>query len=165
MGATLDPKFELFKSRFHFGRREYSICSGVAALFPGAQRRPREVVIPRACGGSSTPRLLGSIAGVSGILDRPPSRAMTTEDVARKCVRSIQFSDSSHTVVTPSHSRGALRPRFAINFPPFSDKGRRECRAPDAPAVSCAMVVVEAHTSIQVTPESPGTPRAMVYGL
>ena len=63
------------------------------------------------------------------------------------------------------HSRGALRPRFAIKFPPFSIKGRRECRAPDAPAVSCAMVVVEAHTSIQVTPESPGTPRAMVYGL
>src|SRR5450631_1408597 len=27
------------------------------------------------------------------------------------------------------------------------------------------MEVVDAHTSIQVTPESPGTPRAMVYGL
>jgi hypothetical protein len=30
------------------------------------------------------------------------------------------------------------------------------------PTVSCAMIVVEAHTSLQVTPESPGTPRAMV---
>jgi hypothetical protein len=35
------------------------------------------IVIPRECGGSSTPRLIGSIAGVSGILDRPLSRAMT----------------------------------------------------------------------------------------
>src|SRR6202166_1740819 len=29
-----------------------------------------------------------------------------------------------------------------VYFPPFPIKGRRECRAPDAPAVSCAMVVV-----------------------
>jgi hypothetical protein len=52
-----------------------------------------------------------------------------------------------------------------MNLPPSPIKGRGECRAPDAPAVSCAMSVVDAHTSIQVTPESPGTPRAMVYGL
>jgi hypothetical protein len=38
-----------------------------------------QIVIPRACGGSSTLQLIGSIAGVSGILDRPPSRAMTAE--------------------------------------------------------------------------------------
>jgi hypothetical protein len=30
------------------------------------------------CGASSTPRLLGSSVDASGILDRPPSRAMTT---------------------------------------------------------------------------------------
>jgi hypothetical protein len=29
------------------------------------------IVIPRACGGSSTPRLIGSITGVSGIPGRP----------------------------------------------------------------------------------------------
>src|ERR1017187_4481476 len=40
-------------------------------------------------------------------------------------------------------SRGALRPRFASKFPPSPNRGRRECRAPDAPAVSCAMGVVE----------------------
>src|SRR5262245_19573671 len=33
--------------------------------------------MPRACGASSTPRLFGSITAVSGILDRPLSRAMT----------------------------------------------------------------------------------------
>src|SRR5882724_2411726 len=36
-------------------------------------------VILRESGGSSTPRLLGSIIGVSGILGHPPSRVMTTE--------------------------------------------------------------------------------------
>ena len=33
---------------------------------------------------SSTPRPIGSIADVCGILDRPPSRAMTTESVAHR---------------------------------------------------------------------------------
>jgi hypothetical protein len=41
------------------------------------------VVIPRASGVSSTPPLLDSITGVSGILDRPLSRAMTVVRVAR----------------------------------------------------------------------------------
>src|SRR5882757_7125269 len=30
------------------------------------------IVMPRACGASSTPRRFGSIAAASGILDRPP---------------------------------------------------------------------------------------------
>jgi hypothetical protein len=38
-----------------------------------------DLVIPRAGGGSSTPRIIGSITAVSGILDRPPSRTMTAE--------------------------------------------------------------------------------------
>jgi hypothetical protein len=42
-----------------------------------------KTVVPREGGGSSTPRLLGSIISVSGILDRPPSRTMTTERVKR----------------------------------------------------------------------------------
>src|ERR1700680_327555 len=33
------------------------------------------------------------------------------------------------------------------------------------PIASCAMVVVERTRVSQVTPESPGIPRAMVYGL
>src|SRR5258708_27655041 len=33
------------------------------------------------------------------------------------------------------------------------------------PIAACAMVVVESTRVSQVTPESPGTPRAMVYGL
>jgi len=41
---------------------------------------------------------------------------------------------------TPSHSRGAKRPRFAKNLRP-ENRGRGECRAPDAPAASCALLV------------------------
>ena len=46
-----------------------------------AKRRhlPERVVIPRECGVSSTPGHIGSIACVSGILDRPPARAMTAK--------------------------------------------------------------------------------------
>jgi hypothetical protein len=40
-----------------------------------------------------------------------------------------------------SRSRRLFRARFAIEFPPSAIRGRRECRAPDAPAA--ARVVVE----------------------
>src|ERR1700732_3654551 len=47
-------------------------------LFLGCDNSaPPTAVIPRACGVSSTPRLLDSIAGGSGILDHPLSRMMT----------------------------------------------------------------------------------------
>ena len=63
----------------------------------------------------------------------------------------------------------AISPRihasFAINFPPSPNRGRRECRAPDAPD-SRVCNDGERRTRVsQVTPESPGIPRAMVYGL
>jgi len=51
------------------------------------------------------------------------------------------------------------------NSRPLQSKGAGNAGRPMRPAVSCAMIVVDAHTSIQVTPESPGTPRAVVYGL
>src|ERR1700756_2104884 len=50
-----------------------------------------------------------------------------------------------------SHSRGAIRPRFAINLRP-ENRGRGECRMPDAPAASCALLVVSMHTSIHSEP-------------
>ena len=37
---------------------------------------------------------------------------------------------------TTSHSRGAICPSFASKFPPSPIRGRRECRAPDAPAAA-----------------------------
>ena len=71
-------------------------------------------------------------------------------------------SKSQTTADTTSRSRGLIRPRFAIKFPYPPIRGRRECRAPDAPAAACAMIVVERTRVSQVTPESPGIPRAMV---
>jgi hypothetical protein len=73
-----------------------------------------------------------------------------------------QVATSLSRAATASRSRGAFRPRFAVNFlnPPF--RGRRECRASAAPAAACAMIVVERTRVSQVTPESPGIPRAMV---
>ena len=64
-----------------------------------------EAVVRRASGGSSTLRAIDSIIGPSGIPD------------------------------TPSRSRGAMRPRFAFSFTLPEKEGRRESRAPIAPAV------------------------------
>ena len=50
-----------------------------------------EAVVPRACGVSSTPRLLDSIAGVSGILDHPHARVMTTWRVVDIDAQRAQF--------------------------------------------------------------------------
>ena len=48
------------------------------ALTPPTIVTSRRTVMPREGGASSTPRRVGSIMNVSGILDRPPSRTMTT---------------------------------------------------------------------------------------
>jgi hypothetical protein len=52
-----------------------------------------------------------------------------------------------------------------IYFPPSPIRGRGEARRPMRPIAACAMVVEERTRVSQVTPESPGTPRAVVYGL
>jgi hypothetical protein len=52
--------------------------------------------------------------------------------------------------------RGALRPSCAFIFRPL--RGRGECRVPVAPAVSCAIVVIERTRVTTSTPESPGIP-------
>jgi hypothetical protein len=44
-------------------------------------------------------------------------------------------------------------------------RGRRECRALDAPDSRVCNGCGRTHTRCQVTPESPGIPHAMVYGL
>ena len=54
------------------GPRSGRAVAGSAAGGASRARRPAPTaVIPRACGGSSTPRLLGSITDASGILGRP----------------------------------------------------------------------------------------------
>ena len=66
------------------------------------------IVIPREGGVSSTPRLLGSIIGVSGILDHPPSRVMTTEHGAAFSRRIA--SEVCMIVVPPRNQRAQGRP-------------------------------------------------------
>jgi hypothetical protein len=63
-----------------------------------------------------------------------------------------------------SRSRGLKCPRFDRFVPPSQIRGRGEYRAPDAPAAACAEVVVIGTRVGQVTPESPGIPRTVVYG-
>jgi hypothetical protein len=87
---------------------------------------PCRAVIPRACGGSSTPRLLGSITDVSGILGRPVKPGDDTEDVA------LAFSK------TQLRNPAARCARVVHEFSAPKTRGRRECRVRAAPAVSCA---------------------------
>jgi hypothetical protein len=71
----------------------------------------------------------------------------------------IQFSNSRQ------HSRGRNSPGPCHLVAPFSNRGRRESRAPTAPAAPCAMVVKESTRIRQVQPRHPGFPRAMVLRL
>ena len=52
-----------------------------------------------------------------------------------------------------SHSRRMFRARFGLLVPPSPIRGRRECRAPDAPAAARAEIVVVSTRVSQVTPE------------
>jgi hypothetical protein len=63
---------------------------------------------------------------------------------------------------TTSRSRGASRPRFAGKCLTLQSEGAGNAGRPMRPIAACAEVVVESTRVSQVTPESPGTPRAMV---
>jgi hypothetical protein len=68
--------------------------------------------------------------------------------------------------MTSSHNSAIPRrdaPESCIN--PSRPKGRGECRAPSAPAASCAKVEVECTRVVQVHRNHPASPHAMVYGL
>src|SRR5665647_841442 len=56
-------------------------------------------------------------------------------------------------------------PEVCLYFTLSSDRGRREHRVRAAPAVSCANVHKNTHTSIQVQRRQSGIPCAMGYGL
>jgi hypothetical protein len=100
-------------------------------------------VIPRECGVSSTLRPIDSITDVSGILDRPPSRAMTNERIpAARCVRAVlEFSS------------------------PPKIRGRREGRVLAGTRGLVCNEQSKTHTSIQVSAGASGLPCAMVLRL
>src|ERR1700726_3853653 len=58
-----------------------------------------------------------------------------------------------------------MRPSLAMNFLTLRSEGAGNAGRPMRPIAACAMVVVERTRVSQVTPESPGIPRAMVYVL
>ncbi len=110
---------------------------GIATHIPLSSPRRR---------GSSTPLLLGSITAVSGILDRPPSRTMTTGcDFA---LSRRMASEVCYRISLPSCSEGA---------------GKTGCTPHPRSRVQFAHN--NAHTSIQVRLRHPGLPCAMALRL
>ena len=65
---------------------------------------------------------------------------------------------------TASRSRRTFR-EVCCEFRPSPNRGRGEAGRPMRPIAACAMIVVERTRVSQVTPESPGTPRAVFYSL
>jgi len=55
--------------------------------------------------------------------------------------------------------------RVLLLVPPSQSEGAGNAERPMRPQAACAVVVVERTRVSQVAPESPGIPRAMVYGL
>ena len=102
---------------------------------------PHPTVVPRAGGVSSTPRPLGSITDVSGILIARSSRATTAVDIP-----AARFARALQTVSPKQEGAGnagcLLHPRSRVQE-----------------------MVVDAHTSIQVQSEHSGIPCAMVLRL
>ena len=90
-------------------------------------------------------------------------RCRSVSDLSPQAGRGLRSAKAANRT---SRSRGALRPSFAINFPPSPmQRAQGNAGRPMRPIAACAMVVVERTRVSQVTPESPGIPHAMVYGL
>jgi hypothetical protein len=109
------------------------------------------LVIPRACGVTSTPRPLGFTALSLGYWVARSSRAMTTEGWReegddRGVDASFQTAAlfARHTTAFSRHDAS----EFCQAIPPNEIRGRGECRVPNAPAASCALCSGSMHTSI-----------------
>ena len=103
----------------------YLLCQ-LASRIDRLDQSPTSVICPNVSpcslntGRSSTPRLIGSIIDVSGILGHPPSRVTTTECEVR---------------VLATHCARGLH----LHLPSSKIRGRREDRVLAAPAVSRAI--------------------------
>jgi hypothetical protein len=127
----------------HFAPRNDALLPHVASCFPS----PREAA-GRDQGWGVAPRmLLSANLPIDPPPPTPPHHALTRAEGGEK----------THLRNLAAQSARALP---EISRPLF--RGRRECRAPDAPAATCAMGRVERTRVSQVTPESPGIPYAMV---
>ena len=122
-------------------------------------------------GRFSAPRLLGSIIGVYDRHCEPPGRANArpmTGSAKQSTLSLLGEMDCFASLAMTVHEYGsASSPRNAPEplkiLPP--GRGRRERRVLAAPAVSCAKLCEETHTSIQVQSEHSGVPAQWLYGL
>src|ERR1700730_12493899 len=90
-----------------------------------------------------------------------PAATVSGRAVSRFRLRSLSYGGqvaprnddkSRHAFATPRRDA----PESLMNLSPYG--GRGECRVPSAPAVSCALVLVERTRVTTSTPESPGIP-------
>jgi hypothetical protein len=128
--------------------------------YPAAlSRRPCERRDPYAAASRLNPVPDGSCSSAHLWLWVPAFAGTTMED-------SMTSVPACSDVETSARIPAAqIRPDCACSSRP-SNRGRRECRARDAPAASHAVYETK-HTSIvtTVTPETAGIPRAMVLRL
>src|SRR4029077_17040739 len=101
--------------------------------------------MPREGGASSTPRPVVSINGVSGILDRPPSRTMTLN------INSHDFA----------FSRRGAPGVIQLRHPPSKIEGAGKTGCALHPRSRVQLRTENAHTSIQVQRKHSGLPCAM----
>ena len=101
------------------------------------------------------------------------SRECAPDDRLREAIhgsaKQVWIASSLALLAMTSRYASAISPRVFARVMPEASlpriRGRRECRALAAPAISYA--IKTKHTSVvtTVTPETPGIPRAVVYDL
>jgi hypothetical protein len=93
-----------------------------------------------------------------------PGRRFVYDALARHKSHKLKFQSAAVRRHSFAISPNAFFARYSfISRPP--NRGRRECRAPDAPAVSCAMVVVERTRAYRSHRNHPALPAQWFYGL
>jgi hypothetical protein len=138
---------------------------------------PGRAVVPRACGVSSTPRLLGSLIDVSEYwIARLRGRRL--QGVAPTCPRHCERSEAIHSFFA---RRDGLRrcarndgakyesafsrrhaPELLKNLPPSKTEGAGKAGCALHPRSRVPFAQKNAHTSIQVQRRTSGLPCAMV---
>jgi hypothetical protein len=131
--------------RFRFKMSNSHGAKSSNSVIASRQRCSTKTVIPRACGGSSTPRLLGSTTGASGILGRP----VKPGDDDREDSRFL----SRHTFAFPRLDS----PGLCQSFRPKEGVGNAGCPVHPQPRVrkwwlECTRVFTAS------SPETPGIP-------
>ncbi len=141
---------------------------------------PPTLVVPRECGGSSTPRLLGSIISATArSLRATGSRERAPDDRLREAIHRAAYAerwipsslsllamtaeiDSHSSTDMLSRSRGASRPSFALIFRAQKTEGAGKTGCALHPRSRVQLRKKNAHTSIQVQRRASGLPCAMV---